>query len=193
MTFDGAFELFGHFATQVGFEKTGLPAFDQAPEIPESSTFWVSRYAHILVITSEASEETVRTTARKGQEWLDLSCIAEERRSGAVIDGYLLILLSGTPDKSLETLIRELELDPTACRKHFAWPVDSAIELDLVWARIFRVTAIGFPKSPESMGMTGSPLLDTPLQRKLLEDIKELKGRNAARQHAENPSLAPDA
>lgn len=193
MTFDDALELFERFATEVGFEKTDLPTFDQAPEIAKSSTFWVSRYAHILVVTSEASEEPLRATAQKGQEWLDLSCMAEERRSGAVIDGYLLILLSGTPNKALETLIRELELDPTACRKHFAWAVESATELDLVWARIFRVTAIGFPKSPESMGMTGSPLLDTPLQRKLLEDIKELKGRNAARQHAENPSLAPDA
>ena len=193
MTLDGALALFAQYATQVGFKETALPVFDQAPVIPATSTFWVSHYAHILVVSAEASDEAVKTTAQSGQEWLDLSCMAQERQSGTVVDGYLLVLLNSAPGKSVEATIRALELDPTACRKHFAWPVESAIESDLVWARIFRVTAIGIPKSPKSTGMTGSPLLETPLQRKLLEDIKEFKGRNAARQHAENPSMAPDA
>jgi hypothetical protein len=193
MNLDRALELLDSLAKQVGFENAALPKLEQAPEIPALSRLWVAPYAQLLDIQSEPTEDALRAAAQRGQEWLDLACMRTERKTENVVDGYLLILLTNPPEKSVQVVIRELELDPTACRKHFAWPEPSAEDDDLIWARIFRVTAIGIPTSPESSKMTGSPILETPLQKRLLSDIKDYKASEAARRHAENPSLAPDS
>jgi len=116
----------------------------------------------------------------------------QERKTQKVFDGYLLTLLPAEPDGNALKFIRETELDPTACRKHFAWPKASVIEVDLEWGRIFRVTAIGIPKAPEAEGITGSPTLETALQKKLLDDIKDLKGKAAALRHVEHPGSVSD-
>lgn len=191
--FDKALDLIARYAVPVGFQRIGLPALEGVPAIPPSSILWNAPYAQMLVISlEETNENALRQMVRSGQEWLDLSCAAQERSARNVIDGYLVLLLSEVPGDALKVVIRELELDPTACRKHFAWPVAATNDADFAWARLLRVTSLGIPPSPELTGMTGSPLLDTPLQVRLLEDIKQLKGGNAARQHAENPSLAPN-
>jgi hypothetical protein len=192
MIFDEAHSLFARLASRAGFEQRAAPRLDEAPPVPPHTEFWKSSYAQIIVVPLEAtSVEAVKKTVQHAQEWLDLACMEEERRFKAVIDGYILFLIATQPSEELEIGVRALELDPTACRKHFAWPNEAADDPDLIWARIYRVTALGIPLSPISKGMTGSPLLNTKLQKMVLEDIKNLKGKAAARQHAETPSLAP--
>jgi hypothetical protein len=145
---------------------------------------WESSYARLLAIfVPKPDLVTFNICTEVGCEWLDETPIA----SGDRIDNYLLLIVTETPSKEMREAIRAIELDPTICRKHVAWPEDTA-EPDLKWARILRVTVLGVPTSPIATGMTGSPTLESDLHRQLLEDIKQYKGRAAARRHAENPS-----
>lgn len=190
MVFEHALVLVSELALKVGFERAEIPSLRDAPKIPSGTELWKSSYALMIVVPLESSNvEDTAGVAQIAQEWLDLACMAEEQRHRPVVDGYILFLLASAPSKELEARIRELELDPTACRKHFAWPY-AAEDPDLVWGRIYRVTPLGIPTSPVSEGMTGAPLLHVDAQRFLLEDIKNLKGRAAARSHANKPSGA---
>jgi hypothetical protein len=163
-----------------------------ATELPTECRLWRSKYAQMLILQTEDDEVTkIKRIVQTGQEWLDLSCMDEEQGGSVAIDGYLLLLLSRKPSAPLDSVIRSIELDPVACRKHVAWPEcgDSA---EVRWLRIFRVTALGLPSSLDSTGMTGSPLLESHMQQRILDDIRQYRGgRQAARQHAENPSSAP--
>jgi hypothetical protein len=193
MKYDEAFTLLARLATAVGFAKRDSACPEKAPALPAQSQLWVASYSQLLVLPLDSDdEESVKEAARCGQDWLDLSCMKQEHETRKVVDGYLLILLPRQPNREVRALVRDLELNSTACRKHFAWPIGDTNEADLLWLRIFRVTCIGIPDSPASAGITGSPLLQTDLEKKLLVDVKTLKGKSAATQHAENPSLGPD-
>lgn len=185
MIYDEAQNLFGRLALQVGFQKHVTPLLAGAPTIPSETTFWKSSYAQIIVVPIEIdSVKELHEIVQHAQEWLDLACMEEEQRLKTVTDGYILFLLPNQPAEEIEMNVRALELDPTACRKHFAWPDNSATDPELIWGRIFRVTSLGIPRSPISAGMTGSPLLASEIEKLVLEDIKILKGKTAARQHA---------
>jgi hypothetical protein len=192
MTLAVAYSLIDRLAKQVGFEKSTLPQLDQGPDVGTCAILYTASYAQLLVIEAPTSGEQLREAARRGQEWLDLACIERERQSGQVVDGYLLVLLATPPDRSIAETVRELELNPTTCRKHFAWPELSVQDEDLAWSRVYRVTSIGIPPSPEFTAMTGTPILDSSLQINILTDIKDYKGRESARRHAETPSQAPE-
>jgi hypothetical protein len=183
------------FAAKAGFETAPIVALVGAPNLPVTALLWRSRYAHLLVVPIETATETaLRAAAALGQEWLDVSCMAEERTDHRVMDAYLL-LVSGEPlPGSLFAIVQEIELDPTACRKHVVWPYPGADEEDeeIVWRRLLRVTALGLPASPAASGMTNTPVLNSEFQIRLLKDVKDLRGRAAARQHAEHP-LADDS
>jgi hypothetical protein len=115
----------------------------------------------------------------------------DERLGATVIDAYLLVLLAKKPTEPLESTLRTIELDPIACRKHFAWP-ENGDSPELQWFRVLRVTSLGLPSSSAAGGMTGSPVLESELQLRILDDIRTYRGgRQAAREHADNPSIAP--
>jgi hypothetical protein len=110
----------------------------------------------------------------------------QERTEKRVIDAYLLLVLPDLLPDTLFSIVSEIELEPTTCRKHVAWPVPGADE-ELVWRRLLRVTALGLPDSPTAGGMTNTPELKSDLQKLLLTDVKDRKGKPAARQHAIQP------
>jgi hypothetical protein len=175
------------FATLAGFSEAKILALNGAPELPSAARLWSASYAYLLALpVLGASIDALRAAAAVGQEWLDLCCIDAERNDHRVMDAYLLLLSAETLPDELFATVQEIELDPTACRKHVAWPLSGDDE-DSVWRRLLRVTVLGLPPSPEASGMTNSPILASDFQKRLLRDVKALKGKPAARQHAENP------
>jgi hypothetical protein len=179
------------FAMKAGFETAAIEPLEGAPSLPVTAISWRSTYARLLVLAVEAAtKEALLATAALGQDWLDVCCMAEERSNHRVMDAYLLLVSDDPIPEELFGAVQEIELDPTACRKHVVWPCSGA-DAEIVWRRLLRVTALGLPASPAAKGMTNTPILPTELQRRLLKDVKDLKGRAAARQHAEHP-LARD-
>lgn len=175
------------FAKLAGFAEMHIPALMGAPELPSSARLWSAAYAQLLALpVADASATALQSAAAIGQQWLDLCCIEAERSDHRVMDAYLLLLSAETLPDTLFGTVQEIELDPTACRKHVAWPSPGEDE-DTVWRRLLRVTVLGLPPSPEASGMTNSPILASDFQKKLLKDVKALKGKPAARQHAEHP------
>lgn len=185
MSIEQAVALVEHRASQVGFARAALPSVPHAPTLPISTAFWTASYAQLLLMVAPSSADSdLRIAAKVGQEWLDLACMQKEQIAGKVIDGYVLILMESPPTDEVKVTIHSIELDPRACRKHFAWPDPSSDDVDLTWQRIYRVTALGIPESPETAKMTGSPLLLSSFEKQLLADIKEFKATDAARRHA---------
>jgi hypothetical protein len=180
------------FATKAGFTQAVVETMAGAPELPHGALLWRASYARLLVLpVTEPTEVLLRAAVDAGQEWLDICCMAEERIDNHVMDAYLLLLSEEQIPDALFAVVQEIELDPTACRKHVAWPI-SGEDDDIVWRRLLRVTALGLPASPAASGMTNTPVLKSSFQKRLLRDVKDLKGKPAARQHAENP-LPDDA
>jgi hypothetical protein len=175
------------FAALADFAEAKVPVLTGAPPLPSTAQLWSASYAYLLALpVSETTIDALRAAAPVGQEWLDLCCIEAERNDHRVMDAYLVLLNAETLPDTLFATVQEIELDPTACRKHVAWPL-SGDDDDTVWHRLLRVTVLGLPTSPQASGMTNSPILDSELQKRLLRDVKALKGKPAARQHAENP------
>lgn len=175
------------FAKFAGFTEVSIPTLAGAPELPSGTRLWSAAYAQLLALPVVETNATALQNARMiGQQWLDLCCIEAERNDHRVMEGYLLLLSAETMPDVLFTTVQEIELDPTACRKHVAWPLPGEDE-DTVWRRLLRVTVLGLPASPEASGMTNSPILTSDLQKELLNDVKALKGKPAARHHAETP------
>jgi hypothetical protein len=175
------------FAAKAGFETAPIEALMGAPNLPATSMLWRSPYAHLLVLVVEpATDAALRAAAALGQDWLDISCMARERNDHRVIDAYLLLVCDASLPDALGAIVQEIELNPTACRKHVVWPGPGSDE-EVVWRRLLRVTALGLPASPAASGMTNTPALNSEFQKRLLKDVKDLKGRAAARQHAEHP------
>lgn len=175
------------FAKLAGFAEANIPTLSGAPDLPPSARLWSASYAHLLALpVTEASALALQSAAAIGQQWLDLCCIEAERSDHRVMDAYLLLLSAESLPDALFATVQEIELDPTACRKHVAWPLPGEAE-DTVWRRLLRVTVLGLPPSPEASGMTNSPTLESDFQKQLLKDVKALKGKPAARKHAENP------
>jgi hypothetical protein len=185
-----AIEMIHQFATAVDFHQTKPDQVDLAPELPVTSSLWESSYAEMLALCSVLTEDDIRNNVRIGQEWLDARCMKREAASGGVVDAYLIILLGEKPPKTLHDVVREIELDPTACRKHFVWPSE-VDDKELRWSRIFKITAIGLPPSPLSVGMTNTPKLEDRTQIEILDDIKNLKPVNAAKRHGEQVKPVP--
>jgi hypothetical protein len=191
MSADGWAAPLKKFAQKVGFENADFAEVPGAPKLPSTAVLWRSAYAQLLVLPiTDTTEEKLRAAAGVGQEWLDASCMVQERADQRVVDAYLLLILSDMLPDTLFSLVREIELDPTTCRKHVAWPVPGTDD-EIVWRRLLRVTALGLPDSPTASGMTNTPVLESDLQKLLLTDVKELKGKPAARQHAEHPIAEP--
>lgn len=181
----------GRFANLAGFVLSDLPAPDGAPELPPDAHLWRAPYAQLLALPIRKTDaDSLMSAAAIGQQWLDLSCIEAERDDHRVMDAYLLLLSEEPMPDELFATIQEIELDPTACRKHVAWPLAGEDE-EAIWRRLLRVTVLGLPPSPESSGMTNSPILDSEFEKRLLEDVKELKGKAAARKHAKHSVDAP--
>lgn len=175
------------FAKLAGFVETDLPTLTGAPALPPSARLWCAGYARLLSLpVADVSDAALQSYATTGQQWLDLCCIEAERSDHRVMDAYLLLISAETLPDELFATVQAIELDPTACRKHVAWPWPGDDE-DTVWRRLLRVTVLGLPPSPEASGMTNSPILSTDFQKQLLKDVKALKGKPAARQHAEHP------
>ncbi|MCK1698158.1 hypothetical protein [Bradyrhizobium sp. 144] len=190
-----AINILAKQAEKVGFVPQPVSRLAGAPALPETSTFWASNYALILALQPGSRDlSSLREAVQSGQEWLDIACMQRESKVGSVIDGYLLIILDQAPDEATAGVIHQIELDLTACRKHFAWPSQvTTDEADLRWSRIYRVTAIGLPASPENSRMTGSPILEEDLQKRLLIDIKQFGAQESARRHASDAKMGPDA
>ncbi|MFI4985933.1 MAG: hypothetical protein ACHQF3_00670 [Alphaproteobacteria bacterium] len=185
-------EPLARFATKAGFATAQTKHLSGAPELPAGAILWRSSYAQLLALPlAEANEQSLRDAARIGQEWLDVASMEQERADHQVFDAYLLLISSNPVLENLFSLVSEIELDPTACRKHVAWP-ETGLDTDVVWRRMLRVTVLGLPASPTASGMTNTPLLVTDFEKNLLKDVKALKGRAAAHQHAEQP-LPDDA
>jgi hypothetical protein len=179
------------FAALAGFAQAKLPLLVGAPELPATAELWSASYARLLALpVSVTTHDALHAAALAGQEWLDLCCIEAERNDHRVMDAYLVLLSAQTLPDTLFATVQEIELDPTACRKHVAWPL-SGDDDETVWRRLLRVTVLGLPPSPEASGMTNSPILESELQKRLLKDVKALKGKPAARQHSENPDDNP--
>lgn len=177
------------FAAQAGFANVVIESLSGAPKLPATAVLWRSSYAQLLVVPIEdTTERGLRVAAELGQEWLDVSCMAQERTDHRVMDAYLLLVSDDPLTNTQFAAVQEIELDPTACRKHVAWPFPGT-EDEIVWRRLLRVTALGLPTSPAASGMTNTPALISEFQKNLLQDVKDLKGRPAARQHAEHPLL----
>jgi hypothetical protein len=178
------------FAKLAGFAEVELPVLTGAPALPDGARLWSASYAQLLALpVSETNGTALQSAAATGQQWLDLCCIEAERTDHWVMDAYLLLLSADTLPDALFATVQEIELDPTACRKHVAWPLPGN-DADSVWRRLLRVTVLGLPPSPEASGMTNSPVLASDFQKQLLKDVKALNGKPAARQHAENPDAA---
>jgi hypothetical protein len=175
------------FAGLAGFAEAVVPALSGAPTLPTTARLWSASYAQLLALPiSETNATALQAAAAAGQQWLDLYCIDAERNDHRVMDAYLL-LISGEPlPDDLFASVQDIELDPTACRKHVAWPLLGDDD-ESVWRRLLRVTVLGLPPSPSASGMTNSPILNSDFQKRLLKDVKALKGKPAARHHAETP------
>ena len=181
MGFDEALDIVSTYAVRSGFRPDMPKPVVGAAQLPADAKLWISSYAQLLIIPCKglAVEELVNV-ARNGQEWIDLTCQQRESETPAVFDGYLLIHLPQRPPFELTDCIRQIELDPRACRKHVAWPEDGEAA-ELRWLRVFRVTVSGLPSSPTSTGMPGSPILSSALETRLME---KLRGASSPKQVA---------
>lgn len=178
--------VFRHYASQTGFSSAPLPTLTGAPVLPPKATLWRSTYAQILTIEFNLpTPDILQGHAKVGQEWLDVSSMALERNDHTVMDAYLLLVSLAALPREMLYVVRDIELDPTSCRKHVAWPLPGDSD-DIVWRRLLRVTVLGLPISPQASGMTNTPTLNSDFEIRLLEDVKNLKGRPAARRHVES-------
>lgn len=174
-------------AFAVGFQKEKIADVKGAAAPSLGVQSWTASYAQLLLCNADllGSDDLFQGVA-SAQEWIDLRCQQLEETAKSTIDAYLLVLLSKAPTPDVLDGIRALELNPVACRKHFAWPIDNAVSDELRWARILRVTCLAIPTSPSTSGMVGSPKLQDELQIAILEKIHEHGGSAAANLHAAN-------
>ncbi len=181
-------DLFAKYASKTGFQLVPIPSLEGAPLLSTSARLWRAPYAQMLVLPIvQVAEHELRLSARIGQEWLDLASMAVEREDHKVMDAYLVLVLGENVPRQMLGAVRDIELDPTACRKHVVWPLPGN-EADIVWRRFLRVTPVGLPYSPTAAGMTNTPVLASEFEQSLLDSVKNLQGRAAASLHAQRPA-----
>ena len=89
--------LLTHYANRVGFVKSrklaSYPVHQNCKTRP--AMLWKSPYAQLLALPGlQPNEQELRNAANCGQEWLDVSCMVEERLKFKVVDAYLLLVFS---------------------------------------------------------------------------------------------------
>ena len=178
-SFEELIDLIERYAKAVGIDRR-FPA-------ESDGRIWAGRYAQIaLCIVKESSIDAIRDAKESWQQKLDELLIRQEQANLTVIDGYLILALPDCPDDRLRTYIREVEMDTFICRKHVVWPEKEDVA-EVKWRRIFKVTALGLPPSPELAGGVNMPALSES-QNSIWNHIREMgPGRAAARILSEGP------
>lgn len=164
-------DLIGKYAKVVGIDRQ-FPA-------EADGRIWAGRYAQIaLCIVKECSIEKISDAKDGWQQKLDESLVRQEQANLTVIDGYLILALPAPPDDSLRAHIREVEMDTFICRKHVVWP-EQGDAPEEIWRRVFKVTVLGLPPSPELSRGVNMPALNGS-QRSVWSHIREMGPERAA-------------
>jgi hypothetical protein len=164
-------ELLERHAKQVGI--------DRSIGVEADGRIWAGPYAQIaLGIVKECTVPAIMAAKEGWQLKLDESLIRQEQANLTVIDGYLILSLPAPPDDTLRSTIRELEMDTFICRKHLVWPEEGNLPEEK-WRRIFKVTVLGLPPSPELSRGVSMPAFND-LQRRLWKEIMEMGPARAA-------------
>lgn len=164
-------ELIERHAKQVGI--------DRILGVEADGRIWAGRYAQVaLAIVKECTATAIMAAKESWQLKLDESLIRQEQANLTVIDGYLILSLPAPPDDALRSTIRELEMDTFICRKHLVWPEEGNLPEER-WRRIYKVTVLGLPPSPELSGGVSLPALND-LQRRLWKEIRKMGPARAA-------------
>ena len=165
------FDLIEMYAKAVGIDRK-FPA-------EADGRIWAGRYAQIaLCIVNECSIDAIMNSQETWQQKLDELLIRQEQANLTVIDGYLILALPVCPDDRLRAQIREVEMDTFICRKHVVWP-EKEDAAEVKWRRIFKVTVLGLPPSPELTGGANMPAL-SEFQNSIWSHIREMGPGRAA-------------
>jgi hypothetical protein len=171
-------ELIDAYAGAVGLQRGPQAAMEG--ERGDQGTLWEAPYAQLMLWRIRSTDRgEIRAEVDKAQEVLDGLLLSAEKRLSGVVDGYLLLSLGYEPDMELLSLIRNIELDTTACRKIFVWPV-AGDSPESRWQRLWRTTVIALPESPSPGRMLELPELKEPV-REIWREISRSGSGNAAR------------
>lgn len=100
---------------------------------------WECGFASILLVDlTEADESQTPRLANIAEKYLDARILQREK-SGAVIDGYLVLAVS--PDKKFKSFIAEIERNTLFVRKHAVFYKDDE------WRRCEKITPLGLARS----------------------------------------------
>ena len=166
------FDLVEKYAKRVGIDRKYV-------SVPHGR-IWGGSYAQIaLCRVGECSVDSMVSAKETWQQRLDESLTRQEKQYSTVVDGYLILALPECPGGTMWDDIRHVELDTSVCRKQVVWP-EQGKGPEEKWRRIFKVTALGLPPSPELPGGAKMPVLNER-QKSLWDDIRKLgPGRAAA-------------
>ncbi|HTP66315.1 MAG TPA: hypothetical protein VMJ66_13065 [Geobacteraceae bacterium] len=146
------FDMMEKYAKAVGIDKKLIDG--------THGRIWGGSYAQIaLCMVRECTIEAMMDAKDVWQQRLDESLTVQERKHVTVIDGYLILALPDCPAGGMRDCIRQVELDTSVCRKQVIW-AEEGKGPEEIWRRIFKITVLGLPPSPELSRGANMPVLN---------------------------------
>ena len=151
------------------------------PPLPTQVKYWSTKFAAVLLVRIEgATPDEVWAETRQAEAFLDAGLLRLEKK-GSVVDGYLVLALSGMTDE-LKHFMNEVEKDTRFVRKHVVYPDATG------WQRCQRVTPLGLA-APLAQTEFSAFDTDNDSVTGLLQAIAGSTGKVLARQHGKKWDL----
>jgi hypothetical protein len=112
---------------------------------------WKSSYA--VIVIAEVETTALLQSCKELQSWLDEILLIQERKSGRVVDGYLVLITDARPGINEA---QQLRLDRHVCRKYVVWPCAHGNR----WNQLDAVAVLGLPD--EARGSSEIALTEPP-------------------------------
>ncbi|PCJ28177.1 MAG: hypothetical protein COA96_01320 [SAR86 cluster bacterium] len=159
---------------KAGFVASGELISDGDLVIPENTLCMHNSFGLMVgVEISEKGEELVGVINQYKENMHSLmrkALLFLENKKGLIVDGYLILIITGEPNENAKKLIREIELDTKVCRKHVVWPKEDRSELD----KLQFITVLNLPEPlPSNSGSNVSFELSEKA-KVLLDEYKRL-------------------
>lgn len=148
------------------------PLLDGPVHLPPAAACWNNEYALLCYWPVDATASaSFLDEARKSVAWMH-AYLERSAKRGAFLDGYLVLGLPERPS-NLES-VRDLERDPSVCRKQIVWPEPN----DDFERTLRRIPSIGLPSPPHGINAQSVMNLTSP-EEALLEKISTLSTATA--------------
>jgi hypothetical protein len=116
---------------------------------------WQAPYA--VIVAAEVGTDALMKACKELQSWLDELLLGQERQSGRVVDGYLVLVTKTDPGINDA---QQLRLDRHVCRKYVVWPSANGTR----WNQLDAVAVLGLPDEARSAAEVAPAEPPKPLQ-----------------------------